>query len=310
MPEEKHVFGGEWTTEKLNILQKYLQAYVTVMKKQRFTLYYIDAFAGTGYRDEKIDDKIMDWEYLSLFPEMAENDSRQFLEGSARLALQVKPPFDHYIFVEINPSRCAELELLKEEFPQLSDRINIINEDANLYLRKLCYNKNWKREWARGVLFLDPYAMQVEWDTIKAIASTEVFDLWYLFPVMAVNRLLKKDGKITEANKKRLDRIFGTPHWKEAFYRRDYQSSILEFLDDKSVEVRSVKAADIRDLKRFIIGRLEEVFPGVAKNPRVLYNSKNSPLFLFCFAVSTRSTKGIAVALRIAQAILGKQRGS
>ena len=310
MPEEKHVFGGEWTTEKLNILQKYLQAYVTVMKKQRFTLYYIDAFAGTGYRDEKIDDKIMDWEYLSLFPEMAENDSRQFLEGSARLALQVKPPFDHYIFVEINLSRCAELELLKEEFPQLSDRINIINEDANLYLRKLCYNKNWKRECARGVLFLDPYAMQVEWDTIKAIASTEVFDLWYLFPVMAVNRLLKKDGKITEANKKRLDRIFGTPHWKEAFYRRDYQGSILEFLDDKSVEVRSVKAADIRDLKRFIIGRLEEVFPGVAKNPRVLYNSKNSPLFLFCFAVSTRSTKGITVALRIAQAILGKQRGS
>jgi len=309
MPEEKHVFGGEWTTEKLNILQKYLQAYVTVMKKQRFTLYYIDAFAGTGYRDEKIDDKIMDWEYLSLFPEMAENDSRQFLEGSARLALQVKPPFDHYIFVEINPSRCTELELLKEEFPQLSDRINIINEDANLYLRKLCYNKNWKREWARGVLFLDPYAMQVEWDTIKAIASTEVFDLWYLFPVMAVNRLLKKDGKISEANKNRLDRIFGTPNWEEALYRRDPQGSILEFLDDRPVEDRSVKAAGVEALKSFIIGRLEEVYPGVAKNPRVLCNSKNSPLFLFCFAVSTRSPKGINLALKIAQEILSKQRG-
>ena len=136
--------------------------------------------------------------------------------------------------------------MLKEEFPQLSNRINIINEDANLYLRKLCYNKNWKREWARGVLFLDPYAMQVEWDTIKAIASTEVFDLWYLFPVMAVNRLLKKDGKITEANKKRLDRIFGTPHWKEAFYRRDYQEFNFGISDDKSVEVRSVKATTLK----------------------------------------------------------------
>ena len=52
MPEE-NTFWGEWTTEKLNILQKISQAYVTVMKKQRFTLYYIDAFAGTGYRDEK-----------------------------------------------------------------------------------------------------------------------------------------------------------------------------------------------------------------------------------------------------------------
>ena len=101
MPEEKHVFGGEWTTEKLNILQKYLQAYVTVMKKQRFTLYYIDAFAGTGYRDEKIDDKIKDWEYLSLFPEMAENDSRQFLEGSAVLLCRLN---HHSIAISLSKS--------------------------------------------------------------------------------------------------------------------------------------------------------------------------------------------------------------
>ncbi len=307
MPEEKHVFGGEWTTEKLDILQKYLQAYVTALKKQRFTLYYIDAFAGTGYRDEKSDDKIKDWEPLSLLPEMAGIDSRQFLEGSTRIALQVDPPFIHYIFIETKSSRCAELELLKEEFPELSNRISIINEDANLYLRKLCYNKDWKREGARGVLFLDPYAMQVEWDTIKAI--TEAFDLWYLFPVMAVNRLLKKDGKISEANKNRLDRIFGTPNWEEALYRRDPQGSILEFLDDRPVEDRSVKAAGVEALKSFIIGRLEEVYPGVAKNPRVLCNSKNSPLFLFCFAVSTRSPKGINLALKIAQEILSKQRG-
>jgi len=147
----------------------------------------------------------------------------------------------------------------------------------------------------------------VEWDTIKAI--TEAFDLWYLFPVMAVNRLLKKDGKISEANKNRLDRIFGTPNWEEALYRRDPQGSILEFLDDRPVEDRSVKAAGVEALKSFIIGRLEEVYPGVAKNPRVLCNSKNSPLFLFCFAVSTRSPKGINLALKIAQEILSKQRG-
>lgn len=33
MPKERHVFGGEWTTEKIDILSKYLQAYVNAIKK-------------------------------------------------------------------------------------------------------------------------------------------------------------------------------------------------------------------------------------------------------------------------------------
>jgi three-Cys-motif partner protein len=51
-------FGGEWTTEKLERVRKYLVAYATIMnalrnKTRGFRFAYIDAFAGTGYNTTK-----------------------------------------------------------------------------------------------------------------------------------------------------------------------------------------------------------------------------------------------------------------
>ena len=63
-------------------------------------------------------------------------------------------------------------------------------------------------------MFLDPYGTQVSWTTIKAIADTRAIDLWILFPIGTVNRLLNRDGQIIEGRKKRcgetrsLERIY------------------------------------------------------------------------------------------------------
>ena len=40
--EQATQFGGEWTVHKLNILECYLDAYTTALKKQPFDLVYID----------------------------------------------------------------------------------------------------------------------------------------------------------------------------------------------------------------------------------------------------------------------------
>jgi three-Cys-motif partner protein len=53
-----HAFGGDWTTAKLDVLAGYLKAYTTALKSQPFLLEYIDAFAGTGYRDTRRDDNV------------------------------------------------------------------------------------------------------------------------------------------------------------------------------------------------------------------------------------------------------------
>ncbi|GEM_PF-3762934 len=50
---EKHELGGSWTEEKLKMVEKYLKAYTVIMNNRNFRFAYIDAFAGTGYREQK-----------------------------------------------------------------------------------------------------------------------------------------------------------------------------------------------------------------------------------------------------------------
>lgn len=109
MKQSLQRFGGDWTAEKLERVRKYLAAYATIMHKQKFRFAYIDAFAGTGYRTLR---QMKDQSEL-LIPELAEQESQSFLDGSARIALRVTPRFDRYIFIERDPNRFAELDRLK-----------------------------------------------------------------------------------------------------------------------------------------------------------------------------------------------------
>src|SRR5271154_369413 len=44
-----------------------------------------------------------------------------------------------------------------------------------------------------GPLVLDPYALHVDWETLRALASTRVLDVWYLFPIRDTIRQLAHD---------------------------------------------------------------------------------------------------------------------
>ena len=173
-----HQFGGDWTSRKLEILKGYLKSYTTALKDKPtaanpFRKAFIDAFAGTGYRDARRDESKAPSAQNLLFPDFSGNEPQSLLDGSARLALQITPRFDRYIFIERNRERCAELEELKREFPDLAMDIDVRQGDANLQIQDLC-SKDWSSR--RAVLFLDPYGMQVEWQTIEAIAGTKAID--------------------------------------------------------------------------------------------------------------------------------------
>ncbi|MFZ1979036.1 MAG: three-Cys-motif partner protein TcmP [Bacteroidota bacterium] len=186
MQNTKHNFGGQWTEEKLKRVKKYLVAYAMIMNKQQFRFAFIDAFAGTGYRTHSDEQNGLQL----VLPELTEDDTRTFVEGSARIALDVKPRFSKYIFIERDTKKIVELETLRNSYPELSKDISIVNKDANEWLQDRCRNYTWKKN--RAVLFLDPYGMQVSWSTIEAIAETKAIDLWLLFPLgVAVNRLLR-----------------------------------------------------------------------------------------------------------------------
>jgi len=284
-------FGGHWTTEKLEILRKYLIAYSRIMNRQHFHFAYIDAFAGTGYYKKGIEEG--DSMQLSLLP-IDEKESN-FLEGSARIALEVKPEFERYIFIEKNEDRFRELEKLKTEFPDKKDRIILINEEANSYLNNLC-KKSWKKH--RAVMFLDPFGMQIKWKTLEIIAKTKAIDLWFLFPLgQAVNRLLRRNGSIIEANRKRLNEIFGAEDWFDKFYETCYEKDLLE-----GGQIRIRKNADFEVISSYFVERLDTIFEKVVKSPKPLLNSKGIPLFLLCFAAGNK--KGAATAVKIAENIL------
>ncbi|MBX3330131.1 MAG: three-Cys-motif partner protein TcmP [Nitrospira sp.] len=295
--EKEHQFGGEWTTRKLEVLARYLRSYVTVLKSTPFRKLYIDAFAGTGYRDARQSDEEENPQ-SPLFPDMVEPEPQSFLDGSARLALQIEPRFDQYIFIERSPERCVQLESLKSEFPALTNLVELHQGDANVKIQELCA-RNWRS--TRAVLFLDPYGMQVEWKTIEAIAQTKAIDLWLLFPLgIGVNRLLPKSGDIPESWRRRLNLLLGTEDWYEEFYKIETMPNL--FGDDNE---RVVKAT-METIGRYFTNRLKSIFAGVAEEPGVLRNSANNPLYLLCFAVGNE--RGKDIALRIAQHLLKEVR--
>jgi three-Cys-motif partner protein len=278
-----HSFGGPWTQRKLGVVREYLKLYATALKNQSFQRIYIDAFAGTGDRTDKRR------ETLPLL-DLPEFDA--VAKGSARLALEVEPPFHRYVLIERATRRASELTGLKTEFP--SRNVEIINADANDAIAELCETTSWPG--TRGVVFLDPYGLQVTWDTLVAIARTEALDVWILFPSgMGLNRLLTKSGDIRPEWQETLDRSLGTKEWRSAFYRTEEDPDLFEGQRSKTV-----KDADPAKLERFYLDRLRTIFPTVMNTCVRLTNSKDQTMYLLCFACANPSPKAKALVTRLA----------
>jgi three-Cys-motif partner protein len=278
-----HSFGGAWTERKLSVVRCYLEIYAQALKNQAYQRVYIDAFAGTGDRTDKRR------ETLPLL-DLPEFDA--VAKGSACLALEVEPPFHRYVFVERASRRASELTALKSEFP--SREIEIINEDANDAIAALCKATNWRN--TRGVVFLDPYGLQVTWDTLVAIVHTGALDVWVLFPSgMDLNRLLTKSGDIPQEWQETLDQSLGTKEWRSAFYRSEQEADLFE-----GPRSKTVKDANPMKLEKFYLDCLRKIFPTVMNNCVRLTNSKDQTMYLLCFASANRSPKVKALATRLA----------
>lgn len=255
MTEQK--FGGNWTIEKLDILSDYLDFYLTALKNQKFNKIYIDAFAGTGT--------------------IQVGDGTKTINGSSKLALSAKNNFDKYIFIEKNKKFYNELiSLIDTEYHQYKRKVKTYNTDCNKALKEICDTIDWRNN--RAILFLDPYAAELEWETLKKIAKTKAIDVWYLFPFSAANRMLKKDKRIDDTWKKKLNSLFGDDSWEKELYKPNPQLSLFDNDNDNYV-----KDANTEKLKSYICDRLKTLFPAVSSNPRILYNQKKQSVILFLF---------------------------
>lgn len=279
MTDAENEFGGPWTEVKLDAISDYLGFYTTALKYQPnpdrpFELWYVDAFAGSGERT-------VVKELGGILDGTPITKARVQLDGSAKRALAVDPPFKHLVFIEQHQKRFAALKRLEIQHP--SRGIRCLDGDANAALRRLFGSPPWSAQRVgrgihRAVVFLDPFDMAVKWETLQILAGTGAVDVWYLFPLNAVVRQLAHDFEaVTPDKQASLDEIFGTPSWRDELYEKREEPSLF---DEPSTSTR--RKVTQREIEAYFKTRLEGLFPFVSQ-PLPLLTPRGAQLFsLFC----------------------------
>ncbi len=260
---------GSWTEIKLHIIQEYAAAYTTILKEKSWcrAYAYIDAFAGGG-------------EFVSR-----ENRER-FILGSPLNALNVRNKFTEYYFIDIDPVKVAQLKYLIGNRPET---IHTYLGDANKILPEKILPAFQYDSFKRALCILDPYGVDIEWDTIASIARAKTMDVFLNFPLMDINRnaALKRLETDDPQQGTRLIKIWGDDSWKDLAYVEQGD------LFSQSILVKKIRGNEI--LQRGFTARLKNIakFPFVP-DPILMTNRAGGPLYYLFFASHQQVAQGIA----------------
>jgi three-Cys-motif partner protein len=186
---------GWWTRHKLQILEDYLQAFVTAARSADERI-YLDLFAG--------------------WPDNVSRETDQHILGSAHRALRVRPPFTRLCLFEIGRKARRLDEAIRKQYPD-RDGIRVYAGDCNAQvahtlsdLREVC--------WAPTFVFVDQFASEVRWSTLDQIArfrrARTKAELWILFASGQYPRGLGIHGPVVNATYgETLTQMLGTEEW-------------------------------------------------------------------------------------------------
>lgn len=281
-------FGSRHTERKLETVQKYLGAFTTALKKQSFELLYVDACAGSGASSAKRDER----QGMLL-------DVDDITEGSATRALQTAPPFDRYILNDQKWSNARSLgALVKEQFAHLEDRVSVLQLDANDVLVELCNRTNWRR--TRAVVFLDPFGLQINFNTVKKLGETQAVDLWYLVPVLGMSRQVKGDGSILEPGGSLVDQLLGTSEWRQSVAIEKDSDTDLFGVVDPAIK----KVGNAAWFEQVAVKQLTTAFGGGVLETALPLGRGGLHEFSLVFACANPSASANTLAKRLASAVL------
>ena len=297
MASEPSQWGGRWTEEKLDAFEKYVNAYLTIMntyrEKNGWKLIYFDGFAGSGSRNEEDSQTTSDF-MPDLFIDEEELNT---YKGAAERVLGIEQKgFDWYCFIDKDKTSSQQLEEKLSIFKSQKNlvfRTSDANEQINLLANSLHKDKN-----LASLVLLDPFGMQVNWESIAQLKGTRT-DLWILIPTgVIVNRLLDRKGNLTLIEK--LTSFFGKDEdfLRGYFYRKRTEDTL--FGETEIVEKVKEPITRIAEL---YIEQLKTIFNHVTEKPLVLYNSRGTPIFHFACASNNPT------AIKIASQIINKKQG-
>jgi three-Cys-motif partner protein len=182
------------------MLAEYLHAYAVIMNAQKrrwlTEFHYMDAFAGPGVARSKD-------------PEVV-----AYLAGSPQRAIDCQPAFDRLWFVDRNRSRVERLNSQIEAAEQQS-RSTVRHGDANAEIREIVGELGRSE---RALAFLDPYGLQVDWQTVSYLAQTRKVDVFINFSLMDVTRNLRREGGPSIEFRQDLERVMLSTRWVDDLY--------------------------------------------------------------------------------------------
>lgn len=292
---------GPWARDKLDALERYLDYYTKVLKNQRWRTVYLDAYAGGGRAVLRADPRDEQGG-----PDLFEHDGplddgvRELINGSPRVALGIANPFDHYIFVDPNADRAAELQALKEEFTA-SRSIRVRRATAADGIEWVT-GQGLDRRTHRGIAFLDPFGTKLEWSNIQALADTGLFEVVVNFALgMAIQRVLPNSGEVSDSAARLLDRYFGSRAWFEEVYQRSGG-----LFETAGLEKRPDYLERLLELYR---ARLRTAF-GHVSTPRLIRNTRGAPLYYLLWAgPHPKGLKGADYILTMGERLPRRQKG-
>jgi len=285
----------------LETVAKYLGAFTTALKRQDFRLLYVDACAGSGASIPKsalrdMDDQEEQSSLLGSSEQVADTD--QIIVGSAIRALGVNIPFDQYLFNDVKKSNVAALqERVNTDFRHLKGRVKITQFDANKMLLDLCEQTDWKS--TRAVVFVDPFGLQIKYETLEALAQTEAIDLWYLVPVFAMYRQVRGDGEVLKDGGRSVDEAMGTKEWRHVVAVRE-KGQIDLFGESQMVSKRAV---NVKWFEKVAMDRLKIAFDGRVVEQVLPLGRNGLHEFSLMFAWANPSEKA-KLAAKLAKAVL------
>lgn len=275
--KDSNIFGGEWSVKKLDCVENYLRAYLKIFKEQGWAadLYYIDAFSGDGIqRFEEVRDKN---QYSIAF---GDESIGELVEGSSMRALKVSDEsersgvrgFKHFCFLELSGDKLDKLRSrIADSYPHLLARCQFIQGDVNDTLPELVRSIPWKKQ--RGVMFIDPWATQLSWSSVESLRGARC-DIWMLFPLGAITRMLPCEHLPPREFEGALTRIYGNEGWKGLYHcEKGVQLSLFGEEDPQVSRQRGTK-----ELIEYTTERLRTVSQCVC-GPAELRTSTNAPLF-------------------------------
>lgn len=272
----KHEFGGTWTEVKLAAISAYSRFFTQAIGS-KFDLWYVDPFAGTGDRIEtELAGGLLDGTPIT--------EIERRYPGSASRALTLSPPFNHYRFGDTKRDHVLALQDLCAQFPQ-KDAL-VISEDANSFVQREFRSELWKNDdfstgSPRALVFLDPYGLEVRWETLRSLAECQKADVWFLANLGgAVRQVCHDHSKLDASKRKALGEYFGTSDWEDEFYEVQKGTNMFGELFE-NMNRKGTK----HDVALFHRRRLETLFQGYVSNPLPLAVGNMEDYFLlYCMS--------------------------